>query len=992
MRPRLVLILLAVLLLGGGVFWFLRRPTSPAAPTTPPASASAVTPAAAAASASDQRRLLNDLISKGVTPDRAKQYFSLAVATLPGVAIDGMTSDPTDFDGTEAIYYLRQVWSSLTLEQQKVAHDAIVGTGGTMSTRTKSMGAFDRPRLLLAGFGVPMDKAAHDYLTLAWNGSVAIAQAMGVEPVGIHVVTEMNSNKEYAHTQSWPDNSTSPFPDGNCWIIVHNSKFLALDDISTASIMTHEAMHCYQDRASGTPDARAKMPQWVADGEATWAQATIVPSATDIIADKWSAYVFQPQTPAFMRAYDAIGIFGHAQDLTGPDMVWSRMMSVAAVSTQQPSDAALKAEIASFSDSFLTNWGASYFRDSRHPWQINGPALAATTRHEPEKISLGQDEVKLVSAGAWETYQANVDTNEDLVKVSLTAGYGRLHDGVWDLNTPLDLSAPLLLCTRVGGCSCPAGTEGKVPETRKASPPISIGLEGADTSARLALGATSIDKFCKRKKEPDPDPNNGGGGGDGGGGGADNQDPGRNPANGQTVGDPHLRTFDGAPFDFQHVGEYTLAKSTKDDFVVQVRQIPIQNSRSVAINQAMATRIGGKRVTVTLEDGHLVFRLDGVTVAGDPPVMKGGSITQSVSGFGTKYTLEWPDGTIVSAGQLTRYALNVTVKPAASRKGTLEGLFGNDDGAVANDDVDDASLAAKWLVPASASLFDYAPGQSSETFVDPNFPDHTETVPNREAAEKACREEGITDATLLHNCVIDFGITNNFLFFDQYAQQQAVLSARLATFKAATPPVPAMKVLKLTGPITDLKHPPQVTFTAEAGDVIDIHRPDCSDQIGDRKVYVVVADPNGKIVRSDNGCDIGRVDLAIAGTYTVKPGSNAPLGEGLDVPIRFVRHDRTGAIKYGDIVSGNIEQHGAHDRYTFKATAGDVVQIYGPGCDLSNMFISFIDPAGHDTLGPICREGFATKIQQTGTYILLVNSADAGPGQYHFVFQGVGGR
>jgi hypothetical protein len=41
-----------------------------------------------------------------------------------------------------------------------------------------------------------------------------------------------------------------------------------------------------------------------------------------------------------------------------------------------------------------------------------------------------------------------------------------------------------------------------------------------------------------------------------------------------------------------------LSKSTADDFVVLVRQIPIQNSRAVAINQAMATKIGGRRVTI----------------------------------------------------------------------------------------------------------------------------------------------------------------------------------------------------------------------------------------------------------------------------------------------------------------------------------------------------------------------------------------------------------
>jgi hypothetical protein len=852
--------------------------------------------------------------------------------------------------------------------------------------------AVGQPRLLLAGFGLPTDNPAHDYENLEKNANNAIAQAMGVSAVPIRTVVVMDTANEFAHSQSWPDNSEEPFEDGKCWTIVHNTKFVALDDISTASIMAHEAMHCYQDRAAGTGEARSRMPQWVADGEATWAQATIVPAATDIIADKWTKYLFYPKTPFYSRAYDAVGVFGHAGDLNGPSLVWTRMMSVATVSTQQQSDAVLKAEIAGFSDKYFSSWGASYFRDNRYPWQINGPGLTMSGRPEPDKITLGQGDLKVLAAGQYEATQTNLETAEDILEVALVQGYGRVHDASFAIDTALDTGAPLSLCVRPGGCACPPDSEGKVPDTQKASTPISIGLDGGDDAiARVGLATRSLDEFCKRKKpKPPPDPGRGGGGG--GGGGGDDTDPTRNPQNGHSVGDPHLRTFDGVPFDFQHIGEYTLVKSTKDDFVVQVRQIPIRDSRAVAVNQAMATKIGGQRMTATLEGNNLVLRVNGAAVTGDPPMLKDGSITRSITGFGAKYTFEWPDGTIVTAGQFSHIALNVGVKPSAARKGALEGLFGNNDGLPANDDVDPAALASKWLVPASASLFDYAPGQSSETFIDPTFPDPTATVPNREAAEKACREEGITDATLLHNCVIDFGITNGFLFADQYAQQQAVLRARFATMTAATPPVPAMRVLKLAGSITDVAHPPQVTFDAGAGDVIDLARPDCNDLIADRKVFVAVVDPNNKYLRGASGCDVGRVDLPVAGRYTVKVADKPPTGNGLDVPIRFVRHDRVGSIKYGDIVSGNIEQHAAHDRFTFTANAGDVIQIYGPGCDLGGMFISFIDPAGHDTLGPICREGFATKIQQSGTYTLLVNSGDGGPGAYHFVFQGVSGK
>src|SRR5437899_1629059 len=235
MRPRLVLILLAVLLLGGGMLLYLRRPQSLASPTA--------APAASAAEASSQAKLLSDIITKGVTPDRAKEYFSLAVAPLPGVPIDGMTHDPTDFDGTAAVYFLRRVWASLTADQKKAAHDVMVGAGAHAMQRVSS--ASGQPRLLLAGFGVPADDPAHDYENLEKNANNAIAQAMGVSAVPIRTVVVMDTASEFAHSQSWPDDSDEPFTDGKCWTIVHNTRFIALDDISTASIMAHEAMHCY---------------------------------------------------------------------------------------------------------------------------------------------------------------------------------------------------------------------------------------------------------------------------------------------------------------------------------------------------------------------------------------------------------------------------------------------------------------------------------------------------------------------------------------------------------------------------------------------------------------------------------------------------------------------------------------------------------------------------------------------------------------------------
>lgn len=132
----------------------------------------------------------------------------------------------------------------------------------------------------------------------------------------------------------------------------------------------------------------------------------------------------------------------------------------------------------------------------------------------------------------------------------------------------------------------------------------------------------------------------------------------------------------------------------------------------------MAANIGGQHVTVTVENDLAVLRIDGKTVSGPLPRLKGGTLTGTSTAFGTTYQLTWPDGTQVSAEQLGRYALNVKVKPASARHGTLTGLLGDDDGSPGNDLVggngaalgtspsaDDINhkLADGWRVTASSS-------------------------------------------------------------------------------------------------------------------------------------------------------------------------------------------------------------------------------------------------------------------------------------------------
>ena len=65
-------------------------------------------------------------------------------------------------------------------------------------------------------------------------------------------------------------------------------------------------------------------------------------------------------------------------------------------------------------------------------------------------------------------------------------------------------------------------------------------------------------------------------------------------------GDPHMRTIDGVPYDFQAAGEFTLLETPDGAVDVQVRQEPAAGVERGAVsnNTAVAARVGDHRVGI----------------------------------------------------------------------------------------------------------------------------------------------------------------------------------------------------------------------------------------------------------------------------------------------------------------------------------------------------------------------------------------------------------
>ncbi len=1002
MRSRLILgaVLVALCVV---VIMVLRSRTRPPSPPTATTGLQTAPPSPQIT----QQQLETDIIQHGVTPDRAKMLFSMVVGRLPGVSVPA-TRDRGDFDGTLAVTYLNQVWSSLTPEQQTAATALVAGP-----RRAPSQQALNPSHLLPAAFLLfAPDTPAFDYTTLAKNADGTLAAFLQVPGVAFDTDVDYGTPEgtEYAHTWSWTWGSALGLTKAGCHMTFWNQMFAGLSQDEAEAVVTHEMFHCFQQRAVQTPSVLNSIHPWILEGEATWAMSEVMPSVqnTGILAGKWNLYVFGPLTFYALRSYDALGVYGHLEDTIGAQGVWPRLLPVVLAGANHDDEGAFQLLVQGTASTYYTSWGSSYFEAAGHaPWVMLNPGSPPKSGPAPASITVDSGSIEaLPTVGPAESALVQVSGGADIVGVYLYTGYGRLHDQGFAVDTALVNSAPLKLCLKQGGCACPDGSPGASQFTQAAIAPLFIGINGGDITTMGGVGGESLDKFCKQPQQPKPPtPPPGGGGGGGGGGGSAPPDN-KPPPPGSSTGDVHLTTFDGLTYDFQTVGEYTLVRSTKDDFSVQVRQAPVPGSRMASVNQAMAATMGGQRVTVTMENNKPVLRMDGQPVTGALPRLRAGSLTSASTAFGDSYQLTWPDGTEVHIEQLGRYALNVTVKPAAARRGALEGLLGNDDGVPSNDllgtnqrevkpESDDVNhaLADAWRVVQAKSSFDYQPGQSTGTFTNPDFPlkGAAPPVENRAQAEKVCRESGITDPHLLADCVLDLAVTNNFVFGSQYAQAQQVLAAKAALAKPTAPMAAAVSAaLRMNGEILDHTSEPEFHFSAGQGDVLWIHDPDCTDHAGEaHPVFLMLYDPTGKMVRGGMGCQFGRQELPVAGQYTLRARFHYPNEiVRYSIPIRFVRHTRRQTIAYGQAVSGNIEEVAAQDVYTFNGQAGDVVLLSGQGCELGGLGTEFLDAQGHDFLAPNCRNGTVYTLPQSGPWQLLINSENWATGSYHFVLQG----
>ena len=747
---------------------------------------------------------------------------------------------------------------------------------------------------------------------------------------------------------------------------------------------------------------------WLHDGEATWVQNAIVTTASfDSMEQHWSGYVFGPKKHLFDRDYDAVGFFGHLSDVGGITLVAQNLLPAFVAGVDKEDESAFAIAVGELEDKAFDSWASSYFlaHHQKKLWDMRGPGSPANipgTGAPPETVTVNAGfSSPLPKAAQWELSLVRLESGADMIEITADSGHVALIDQSEKINFAVINSEPIRFCLR-DKCECPPGSTGTVPSSIPATAPFDVGLTGGRHGASGHVQGFSLDDYCTKPPKP-PSPGGGGGGGSPDGpNGSDPQRDGSEPPSGKATSDPHIATLDGRWYDLHAKGEFTLSRSTTDDFVVQVRFANKGGNRTFTTTSAMATKVGSDRVTVSMllesAEPTPVLRINGTLIDADSVVLDGAVVRAVRTTFGSGYVITFRDGTRVGANSTAREGMSVWVDPAPARRGKLTGLLGDGDGDKANDPVvrggsvltekptyDElyATFAASWRLTQSESLLDYAAGETITSFTDLTMPDHDTPAATPAAlatAETTCKSGGVVDVDLVRNCAFDIAVTGNKNFADTYLSQQRRVDY-VRTFKGdgtvtATPPASGTtKANVFEGTIATTSDQPALPFAGGKGDIVYIDPANC---VVPR--FSQIEDPSGKALATALACG-DRYVLPADGQYTIRINIFKDATGAYRIPLRPVRADLVRPIAVGGVMTGSIAYRAEHDVFTLAITSPTKVTIGGTDCTGPGFSINLFFGAELVTAGDACRFG-AIDLPKAGTYRIELNSFNNLTGDY----------
>lgn len=237
-----------------------------------------------------------------------------------------------------------------------------------------------------------------------------------------------------------------------------------------------------------------------------------------------------------------------------------------------------------------------------------------------------------------------------------------------------------------------------------------------------------------------------------------------------SIGDTHIKTFNGALYDFQASGEFVLANAP--NFVVQARQASgAPRWPNASVNKAVATKIGNTLVALYIEPTRLIIDGKSTDVGDGKTILLPTGV--QVSRRGNLYIISSESGDMVKA-VLNSTWMDITVGLGHAPQAQARGLLGNPSekahalvtstGAVLKQPVSFADLYHRfgdgWRVQSRGSLF------AETTTIKPGTPSKpfyaTHLNPQAYARARAtCKGAGVKSQNLLDACILDTAVLEN---------------------------------------------------------------------------------------------------------------------------------------------------------------------------------------------------------------------------------------
>jgi hypothetical protein len=581
------------------------------------------------------------------------------------------------------------------------------------------------------------------------------------------------------------------------------------------SLLAHEVYHCFQIELLGI-EAQSRLPQWLKEGSATWVGETFAGSSI-ASATHWERYL-RTAGSLLERDYDAVGFFAHLQN-SGVN-VWRELDDL----LQLPPALAFSQAARDGGDDFLQTWpmGLSRRPDLGAGWDTDGPGIL------PREFRRAEQSV-IVSAES--PFSQTLDPADqrliqfflfpgEVVRVQ-ASGYGALR---WlergGETTRFSNHFSQSFC--VGeSCRCADGSQ---PPGVQAVPGNGALLAVTSTEAPGQIDIHVVESPCDERPDDPAEGDSGDAAVPSGSGWT-----GGDRARGTSYGDPHIITYDGLRYSFQTVGEYLLSQTQDGHFVVQARQKQVPG-RQLSLNTAAAMQVGNHRVafyTQDFPDGSSPLWVDGQPRSVNE-VLPLGDGSALVPLNNRNYVVHWATGESVAIRRIESGGLpfiNITPYVPRAQAGQLMGLLGDlntnadDDLRIRNGAVVPSrssysqvrqlvrglvpsaiplnqletayfeqlyrQFGDSWRIQPQESLFDYGPGQSTESFTNRAFPTAFPTLAGVSSAQinsarQTCQQAGVEDI-FLDGCIFDVAATGQPDFANAAANAIADVLVQEAT-------------------------------------------------------------------------------------------------------------------------------------------------------------------------------------------------------------------